>query len=649
MRKIWIVGFMMLITLFAAMDVSAELIPLMDEEGLLDYAVNAGILWTLQTDLEGTSVYMKDEEWTKVMTYPGEASGIAANDHLIALSIQRNDRTELCLINPNGALETIYAFNHEVIVQELVLLNDYIAVQWKEDNYNRGGRQSDPNAGANLSLFTLDGEGIQSPFRLISNVSKYNSDELLIKSEFEHESATFWAYNIALKTTREIGKTNELGPTCGTNNQGVIICVDHQGIATLDLSTGQKEFVKLLDDVSLGTIRIQVDRDTLYIGAIGALALETIDLKQVQSREQRSLTLINAGNIDNPRMGEAVKAFVRKHPNVRIQYKSMSEEQLLVALMSGEDGVDVLAIQSNEVARYVDAGVIAGLETDIGIQHALTEWIDLGEMVYYRDVLWGIPYQMTIGSLDVNDDLIKYLNISTPEHPYEWNDLFALAETFNPDVDGDGMVDYYFLLDDDRLPVCLQQYMVSYGDNPIMFMTDSFYTMMESYKKIYKKGMIFSLFDEACPYERALFIAGGFAMLPFDETQYNSLPWLSGVPVYTADMSALSANKHSDNLDIALEFLRIFASGEIQRAGSSSEIGFLKQNERYKRYDDIAPDEAERFNKLRDDLGHALPRRFDVVFYRYAMESFSEYLDDKMDAQALAFHLQQKYDMMAYE
>lgn len=142
--------------------------------------------------------------------------------------------------------------------------------------------------------------------------------------------------------------------------------------------------------------------------------------------------------------------FNRLHPGIRVKFipapVGQSGTVKLLTQIAAGTAPDVFGLYSTFVPEFAARGMIMPLEPlagkDAGFD--LDAYHPAGiECFRYKDILLGLPWDLSTDALMYNKDVFDEAGVSYPDENWTWDDLLAAAKRMTRDKDGDGRTDSY--------------------------------------------------------------------------------------------------------------------------------------------------------------------------------------------------------------
>ncbi|UCC82524.1 MAG: sugar ABC transporter substrate-binding protein [Gemmatimonadota bacterium] len=168
---------------------------------------------------------------------------------------------------------------------------------------------------------------------------------------------------------------------------------------------------------------------------------------------ERDVTVLRvmawAGPEERAIEGQILNIFRARHPEVRIEYESISSnyrERLLTSIVAGSPpDVALLDNGSYGAAPFIGRDLLVNVA-------AYLERIGVDTSAYYPEVLeifrrpgglYAFPKDFNPIVVYCNLDLFDEVGVALPERDWTWSDFLSVAQRLTRDVNGDGRTDTY--------------------------------------------------------------------------------------------------------------------------------------------------------------------------------------------------------------
>ena len=358
----------------------------------------------------------------------------------------------------------------------------------------------------------------------------------------------------------------------------------------------------------------------------------------------RTLTIVNCDKLIWLMLEKAEALFAEKYPDVTIRWETMKKDALNTALMAKPSGVDLFYLNNANIYNMVKSGAVVDLNEDEALGQTLSGWIGADAMCM-NGIRFGVPLEMNADFLLVNDALKQYSPFENLED-LDWLQIFEQSEDMRTDLDGDGKQDIWLLWDSICSPMWRWQYIGTYeAPEEVDFNTEMFHALAERYKACVQKSLILDYAENFDMQDMAVYKAGYVSYILTAE-DFCPLPQIDGKNVVTGSSASIAIAAGSENIDLALEFLRMYASFEVQSADYA--IGLMPDSSCYEAYKAMSKQEQDYIEQRKAYLDQAQYQWNILDFNVYANQQMELYLSDQITVEELSESLQQKLQMILW-
>jgi multiple sugar transport system substrate-binding protein len=179
--------------------------------------------------------------------------------------------------------------------------------------------------------------------------------------------------------------------------------------------------------------------------AAAALALlSVLSCARTESDETVLRVMAWAGPDERAIEQRIIDEFLARHPNIRIEYESISanyRERLLTSIVAGSPpDVALLDNGTNGAAPFVARGLLVNVAPYLNR-------VGVDTSAYYPEVLdifrrtgglYAFPKDFNPIVVYLNVDLFEEAGVQLPANDWTWDDFLAIAQALTRDLDGDG-------------------------------------------------------------------------------------------------------------------------------------------------------------------------------------------------------------------
>ena len=413
--------------------------------------------------------------------------------------------------------------------------------------------------------------------------------------------------------------------------------------------------------------RMEIHDDLVYFLETENDELYCLDLKSpaAQVGVSKSLKIgFTWGTVDSYDLREAQAVFVNKNPEVQVYYTSFSMDSPIskTKLMAGEE-LDIVSVYSFFLHDFIASNAIADLSGFDDLVSAMKHEDVLDGLYDFSSIdgfLFGIPVHFYPHALLVNSELRKELNIELPDQNWTWQDFYKYAKKVRQDLNGNGKKDTYIMRVDKNYPLflesCLCEY-ISKVTGKVDFNSESFISLLKLWKKMCDEDLIGpGSFGSRGKLDDTILFSLDSAGNNMGSKEYTYLPALnSKKKVYPAEVVFLCVSSTSKNTELAVEFLKIYLSREVQEAMVYTNISYICKDfsiykKRLEELNSLEPLNAINEQIYKNVLKYAVPMSYPAdlrIFITH--EVMPEFMSGKITAEEVAKQIQEKAEMMVRE
>ncbi|MDO4357456.1 MAG: extracellular solute-binding protein [Clostridia bacterium] len=598
------------------------------------YLLENNALWTLDEDLQ-------PEE--RIHTFTQELSGFCAYDGAFYFAFEDGGKVRFMRRTSDNRLELLFDVEAERRLTRLLVAEDRLVALWQftpeEESQHQFINNYHPTA------YTLTGEPLELPFDEAASVAASQPYGLLY-TVFEATGTRLCAMDWEDGGTRELSVSGDIDAIAEAPDGAGLYYDDSDQLYRYDYATGEVESLGLWEGTDEQTELACVGERVIRYASRGDMNREVYG---DDVGEKQVLTIVNAYSFDGTYENEVVRRFRQAHPDVKVEVVEIPEAQLITMLMAGETDLDILMLQTSFIPRFVESGAILDLNSD----EELSQWLEQGwtgdQVFCWNGLRYGICRDLSVGCISANESLAQYV----PEIDWEnatWLDVFRQAQQMQTDITGNGMQDIWFLKDNLRFPMWMDQYMASF-DRPedVCFDTEEFRAVAEQYRQCVNAGLIMS--DEAYydnyPASTSLVAFSVDEMNLPNGGSFLPLPRINGCRVAPSIVAALSIPVRSAHRELALDLLKCYASEDMQRFISWGEMNWAADSELYAVYSKYSEKQKDGVARQKAYVNEAAVLKTGFGDSNYQAEQMEKYLNGEITLDELVNGLQQKQQMMS--
>lgn len=555
MRKLicWMLLLMLLTIPALAEDVQADVAG----DGDVAYLLRDNSLWTLDAQCQPEA---------QICAFEQEVRDIFAADGQLYIAY-RDDAGVTFAKWSEQAVEPLFTVAGESDVYDFCISGDSLAVMWY-------GLESDFQLPADLyrfGLYSLDGARRPATLEFVSAMSPYAEGGLLVGiSDVESTIYTMDAATgegtVLYDFMSEVPLYYGIYGLAGTPEQ--LYYADFTGLHMVD-ETGSAQTLLMQDIVSHSALTMRgtavIGYSAWYAAADGDAVLFAYD--PVLEASKRQLTIIHGGNTGmmDDQMKRALAKFYAEHPDVRVNFEDLPDEQLNTILLAGGEGADIVAVSIGDRA-IIESGALVNLRDCPAMMTQLEPLEYLLPMVSHGDMVYGVPFWITADAIYTMESLKAFDTTGLDLFNCSWQEFFDAAMAFDGDTDGDGEPNIAFYSEFTNRPAWVGQYVASFGSMAeVTFDTPLFCEMMTAYREAKDAKKIIDVIEDGDEFgwEEQLYSRASMEG-PYMYGDANApLPTLDGQVVRTATSTALGVNARSEMREEALRLLEIYLMPEI--------------------------------------------------------------------------------------
>lgn len=373
-----------------------------------------------------------------------------------------------------------------------------------------------------------------------------------------------------------------------------------------------------------------------------------IVLKLMKNSEQAvTLNLINLSAFED-RLGQAIDLFAEKYPNVYVKFTDMTDDKLNTLLLAQDPSIDILPVSSYTIDAYMENGVLADLTQCDEIRENLKNWRDFNGMLSADASVYVLPIWVNADSLSGDTAILNDCGVDTEQldlSKMTWEEFYDFCAQLMKDY---GVIAYG---ESSRFPVPVKQYIATFNGktDEIVFQTDEFYAIVELLKKTKDEGIVpFTKMPLTEDYVFDNVGVVGASRWEYATEQAYLLPSAGETYATPVLMDMIGVNVRGENRELALEFLSILTSIEVQSKeylaamlndAALYDVEFMKENNY-----EITEMSLRVWDQSSSTLGST--GLIQGEFGKYLGDQMESYLDGQMDAVTLAKSLDERVRMI---
>jgi len=588
MKRIWIFMFAMLMQCCVGVSLAeaAEWEIYAAQNPFCAYAVSDGVLWQAERGENGDQVVLRKPGEDKVVVYEGGWIS-AIGTHRDSAFVACESGTIVCL-QQNGE-----------IIEEW----DAHSVDGRVCKIAAGERYAALITGEGRLYFLETSNGQVQEFVGVGAVcaATHTDDGRFVIAHYRHDQKSYVIsiLDVQAGTVEDIALMEEIFvdiDALTVLEDGTIYCIT-QLSQLYRVENGAAELLATFNATQISGVSGALNGQRmfsgkeLYLSISGALYCVDMDEYTAKQSAKRSLVIYgDDAEVFEPRMALAVADFERQNPDMRVQFRTASQEDLVLELMSGSKEYDLFLLDGSGARDMQRAGLFEDLRMYPGIMNSLDSWIDIGAMRSQDGSIYFIPTEvMGVDILCMQEKgRADSLGIILPNSGCSYNDAETLAVQAR---EKSGFFsEVYLLAQTKQLFVPVHIYIAQHCDwmaGDIDYDTDEFCTLLQFWKNMADDDLIIlkenyaaadrdALLDNADDY---LSISDTYGAISRGEFMY--FPNAEAQPLCTVALRGLYLYEYGAQKDLAAEFLAIYASEDAQKELMSPYAVFLKDINAY--------------------------------------------------------------------
>lgn len=340
-------------------------------------------------------------------------------------------------------------------------------------------------------------------------------------------------------------------------------CLSGERLFYVDFAEGNvSDIFRIRSDIPLSCAGLERAGKRLITEDVGSCSMILLDLVE-ETEKTIALNLVNLSNYEN-QLSLAIDLFEEKYPNVYVQYSEMTEEKLSTLLLAQDPCIDILPVSSYNIDAYKENGVLIDLNQNDEIRDNLKNWRDFNGVISGDEPVHALPVFISVDALWGDASILREYGIDTENFDpaqMTWNEFYEFCVQLLREY---GVITY---AESSRFPLPVKQYIAAFkGEvDTINFQTEEFYSIVRMVKERCEEGILpFTKMpiseDNVIDYSNV----SGASQWDTGSEKILLLPMLGGENAYPALMDMIGVNARSENRELALEFLAILTSPEVQ-------------------------------------------------------------------------------------
>lgn len=590
------------------------------------YLLEENTLWEADAALEKTK---------EIFQFDKPVSGLSVDGSIAFYCVQDGDTAHFASLNI-ATLEQkeLFSCSAERPLFEMLVHDQIVYALW-EYTFDELMERSYTCMCA-VTAHDLSGNEVSLPFSEATAIVPSSRYGLLVSVENSSPENCFFSYNPdsgILESLSAAGRA--INMAVGPDDK--VYVRDFDGVYRYDAMEGSPTIVELLSDGNTQTGLICTGDFLISYARQGDWNIQKWPLGEAQDKSSQTLTLVNCYDIRDSQLDYAIRQLKERHPGLEVEFQTLDDDALTTAILAQDSQLDILYTRGYNAQTYIDAGVLYDLSQEATLMEQLQGMVGASAM-FSNGICYGVPVELSWNGIVQNESLSEY----APDidlNSCDWIEFLQAAEQFQPDINGDGQPDLSFLYSEPLYPIWMNAYCALFDDaSDIEFDTQTFRTLMESYKRCANAGLI-QLDDEST----ALYqIFGGLSLMP---SNICALPGLEGKRIQITETFSLCVMNHSAQHSLAVELLEIYTSDEA--ASQCYGVRLKADSSLYPAYADYTTEEKQNLERQKGFLQNAtLGPHIDASFSVYTSEQLEKYYADQISIDELISNLQGRLSMI---
>ena len=351
----------------------------------------------------------------------------------------------------------------------------------------------------------------------------------------------------------------------------------------------------------------------------------------------------------------AIDGLQQDNPGINVKFKSVEYEKYLMEikkrLSAGESNFDIYYVNNNESYEILKNETWEDLSLYPEISANFDNMIEgIKHICEYNGKIPGIPWTISFDVWNVNEALLKKLNLNIPVNNWTWKDFYSIAKNAKSDLNGDGANDIYALEYYKRFFIFLFANSTNsrYYDalnGKANYDNEEFINVLELGKKLWKEKLV-NVYDKFNAGSSNEGMKDNILFYPVD-AEYSGLDnekWIAPPSTshndfsYPIGINMLCINIHSKNKQIAAEFLDHIISNNKPNNHPIYDLGTINNS-----------NEKSNFEVYKYLLKYGERSQFNDDLQLFIADTVEQFFKDKISAQETAKLIQKKAEMIANE
>lgn len=547
----------------------------------------------------------------------GLISGFDVREGILYVAITEENDISLLKQN-NSGWEKLFSIRQGNISQ-MEVLNKAIAILHQPSMQELENGQFE----GKLQLFDFEGNLLQNPFDRVLSLS--SSEDLLFVSlsQLNQQATGVFAYDTELREKQKL-YSFESAAFYVTNDGKQAFYISGNKLYSTDKEQATRVITQVNSTGSTKHIIGVIDDKLVYTDDDG---YHLIDFESIQASE-KTLTLVNCGQLNDWRLSNAIDLFSQKNPDVTIRMLDMDESQLITALLAYDSELDIVYIDSESMKRFDGAGVLNDLSDSTEIVSSLSSWVTVDALISSGQRLLCVP------SYIVMDVMQSKIDSDEMQIAVSWDEILStVPDQRHPSVLYDNM--YY--------PSMVAQFIsANIEDDDFTFSDDGFIDAITKYKELVNAGLIEDMYGEGDA-DKAIYSIG-FAVGPSTQ-EFTPFPisvdMQDYVPAYVIGMGV---NKNSANEKLVQDFLAFYLS--IENQITEYGFGYIPQIDMYPYASQLSACDLDRVGQYYTYMNNLKPKWIMPEFAAFIQESLRQFYADQISIEELIIMLDEKMAMI---
>jgi len=162
---------------------------------------------------------------------------------------------------------------------------------------------------------------------------------------------------------------------------------------------------------------------------------------------------------------EVIKAFEKKHPNIKVELQLAKEEKILVQIAGGA-GPDIFLWHDIKLAPLAEKGILLDISSFMNKEDFDSSKFFSAAIrsCSYNNRLYGLPVFVNTHVIFYNQDLFDEEGVRYPTPDWTWDDFLKAAIKLTKDIDGDGRTDQFGGVEYQELEAMFDSFGATYNE-----------------------------------------------------------------------------------------------------------------------------------------------------------------------------------------